>query len=404
MTPPTNPQVTRPPIQQLSDALWVGVPLVVRRFSAGLAVAAVDGLHLAVRPLIGLISVPTALAFGVIVGVFHPGFEQVFTEALWLLVLVALVGAISGTLGLYFTVGFAIGDLILGEHPLWGSTYQTTALDIVAMHGSWLLSYMVLALLAVGVPIAAKSLASEFSLPQSVVRPVRGLVAVSAVVGVTALLVFVWVQSAPLLVRPIFVWSGQAPTVSAISPLQVHGGLIVAAAAGGAFVRVLVLLILANQAHTAMQGGHAPAGARLIALEQRFRTTVEVRPLLSRLPLAVRLIGRAFLLTVLLSGLLSAYWQALLTFLVLLVAQVVVSPLMPIGLGVLSRVLARVPRLVRLVVALVPVYLLGTFIFDYFLERGTTSFIPFLVVTMISAVLMTLLSPNPPADEQEGAS
>ena len=72
-----------------------------RRTSAGLAVSTVDGLHLAVRPAIGLLSVPAALAGGFVVGARHPGFADVFTEPLWLLAGLAFLGAVSGTLGLY---------------------------------------------------------------------------------------------------------------------------------------------------------------------------------------------------------------------------------------------------------------------------------------------------------------
>ncbi|HEU0128275.1 MAG TPA: hypothetical protein VFQ48_06685 [Pseudonocardiaceae bacterium] len=397
-----SPLATPPLVQQLCDAFWVGVPLRARRLSAVLAVATVDGLHLAVRPVIGAVSVPAALVFGMIVGMLHPGFENVFTEALWLLLLVAFGGAISGTLGLYFTVGFALGDLILGDHAVWDFLYPSTVLDVPAKYGSLLLSYGVLALLAVGVPIATKSLAAEFSLPPAIGRPLRGMVAVVAVVGITALLAFVWVQSAPILVRPIFLWAGSPPTAAAISPLQENGGVLVAAAACGALVRAVMLLVLANLASVAEQHGPATVGTRLIALEQRFHTTVPVLPLLSRLPLVLRLAGRVLLLTALLSGMFAEYWQAALTFLVLLGAQLLVSPLMPIRLAPFSDFLLRVPRLIRLLVALVPVYLFGAVIFEFFLDRGTTSFVPFLVVTMISVVLMILLFPRPPAGKLGG--
>lgn len=371
----------------------MGVPLGTRRFSGWLAVSTVDGLHLAVQPVIGLLSVPAALGAGVVVGAQHPGFEDVFTESLWLLIGLAFVGAVSGTVGLYFTVGFALGDLVLGEHPLWSFAFrEDEAIELAAKYGSWLLSYGVMAMLAVGVPIAAKSLAAEFSLPARVGREVRGLVAVVSVVGITALLVFVWLQSAPLLVRPVFVWAQALPTVPAIFPLQEEGGSVVAAGALGALVRVAVLLGLANLASKVVRGGHAPAGARLLALEHRFDTAEPVRPLLSRAPLPLRLAWRALFMTVLLSGLFAEYWQAWLTFGVLLVAQLLVTPLTSIG--PFNRFLHRVPRLVRLVAALLPAFLFGTVIFEYFLRQGTQSFVPFLVVTLISAVLMMVLLPG----------
>lgn len=400
---PKNPAVPPPtPVQRLSDALWIGVPLHARRFSAWLAVSTVDGLHLAVRPVVGLLSVPAALGAGAVVGAQHPGFEDIFTESLWLLVAVAFAGAVSGTIGLYFTLGFAVGDLLLGDHPLWNFSFRNDeALELAAQYGSWLLSYAVLAMLAVGVPIAAKSLAAEFSLPAKAGRAVRGTLALIAVIGITALLVFVWIQSAPLLVRPVFVWADVVPTVPAIAPLQEDGGLVVAAGALGALVRVTVLLALAGRASTAIRGGHAPAGARLLALERRFDTAEPVRPLLSRAPAPLRLAGRALVMTTLLAGLFAELWQAALTFGVLVTAQLLVTPLT--NLVPVNRFLHRIPRLVRLGLAVVPALLLGTAIFEHFLRQGTTSFVPFLVVTLISAVLMMLLLPANRAEQRKVA-
>jgi hypothetical protein len=381
----------------------VGIPLLARRISAGLAVSTVDGLHLAVRPVIGLLSVPAALAGGVTVGARHPGFEVVFTESLWLLVGLAFLGAVSGTLGLYFTVGFAAGDLMFGEHPMWPDFLREDGSQLAAKYGSWLLSYALMAMLAVGVAIAAKALAAEFSLPARVSRAVRGALALILVVGITALLVFVWTLSAPLLIRPVFVWAGLLPTVQAITPLQEQSLPIVAAGAGGALVRVVILLALAGRASMSARGGHAPTGARLLALERRFDTAQPVRPLLSRVPLLLRLAGRSLLLTALLSGVLADYTQAAIAFGVLLVAQILMSPLIPINLGPVSRFLHRIPRLIRLAVALVPVSVFGTAIFDRFLQEGTTSFVPFLVVTLGTAVLMLLLMPHRRADRREPA-
>jgi hypothetical protein len=112
------------------------------------------------------------------------------------------------------------------------------------------------------------------------------------------------------------------------------------------------------------------------------------------MPLVLRLAGRAALLTLLLSGLFAAYWQAAVTFLVLLGAQALASPLVPIRMGGFGRLIGRIPRLVRLLVVVVPVYLLGVPVLNFFLDRGETSFIPFLLITIVAAVLMTLLSPT----------
>ena len=93
--------------------------------------------------------------------------------------------------------------------------------------------------------------------------------------------------------------------------------------------------------------------------------------------------------------------QAALTFGVLVTAQLLVTPLT--NLVPVNRFLHRIPRLVRLGLAVVPALLLGTAIFEHFLRQGTTSFVPFLVVTLISAVLMMLLLPANRAEQRKVA-
>ncbi|HLL65742.1 MAG TPA: hypothetical protein VK453_08330 [Micromonosporaceae bacterium] len=397
----TAPLTSHPsPWTRISDALWVGLPLRVRRISAGLAVATVDGLYLAARPLIGLLAPIVAFVGGFVVGAFHPGFDIIFTEALWLLMLVAAIGAASGAVGLYLTVGFALGDLTLGDHP--SRTYQsyvTSPVEAFAgQYGSLLLSYLLLAMLAVGVPIAAKSLAAEFMLPTSTPRALRAIVAIVTVIATTGLLVYVWLQSTPLLVRPVFVWTGTQPTVEAMAPAQQSGAWVITFAVLAGTARSVVQLTSA--ANMGGAGADPAAGTRLPGrmdeLEARFRTAQPVVPLLSRLPLPARLVIRAAFLTLILSGLYAAYWHALLTFVVLLAAQFLAAFLGTRAPAGYARRMNRVPRLIRLLLVIVPVYLVGTLVMGYFLRRAPLSFLPFLILTILSAVLMSLLSPARP--------
>ena len=51
---------------------------------------------------------------------------------------------------------------------------------------------------------------------------------------------YIWVSSAPLLIRPVFVWAGSSPTVDAVAPLQEQGIWLVNVLALGAIGRVLL--------------------------------------------------------------------------------------------------------------------------------------------------------------------
>lgn len=387
MTTP-SPPYQAPPLVRIADLIWVSLPLRLRRFSGGLAVAGVDGLYIAARPALGAFAPIAAAGGGFLVGALHPGFEVVPTEALWLIVLIAVVGTLSGALGLYLTVGYAAGDLMLGEHPAWRFA-DDDVMGLLARYGSVAVLYLLVAMLAVGVPVAAKSLAAEFMLPPTMPRPLRGAVGLAAMVAITGLLVFVWTQSAPLLVRPVFVWLDLIPTVAAIEPVQEDGAIIVVFA---------VLAAVARAAIQAFMAGTVGRRNRMAELEERFRAAGPIEPLLSRSPLVLRLVLRAGLLTLVLSGLFAAYWQAGLTFLVLLGAQALGTTLSVRALAGYARAMNRVPRLIRLLIVVVPVYLLGSVVLGYFLRRGAESFLPFLTLTVVSAVLMSLLSPPRPEE------
>lgn len=380
-------------IARLTDGIWVGIPLALRRFSTGLAVSSVDGLYLAARPLPGLIGPPLMLFAGFIIGAFHPGFEYVFTEALWVLLFVAAVGAISGALGLYLTAGFVLGDLGVGDHPQWERFGPFDTFNGPAQYGSMLITYALFAMLAVGVPVAAKTFAAEFRMPAQTPRVLRTLVGLGALVIISGLLVWVWTQSAPLLVRPVFVWADFRPTVAAMFTTQEQGAGIVAVAVVATIARGALQAALASPIGT----GQSADSDRMTYLENRFRTDERVVPLLSRMPLVLRLLVRAAVLTAVLAGLYAAYWQAVLTFVVLAFAQFITSPLLPLNLGTYARLINKVPRIIRLLIVMVPVYLLGALILPMFLRQE--SFLPFLVLALVAAVLMTLLSPH--AREEE---
>lgn len=390
MTSPPPPAPASPSAP-ITDAIWVGVPLALRRFSGPLAVSTVDGLYLAAQPLLGLLTPLAALAAGLLAGVMQPGYTYVFTESLWLLLAIAAVGALSGALGSYLTAGFVIGDLFLAEHPQWSHFGTEEPLTILARYGSLLLSYALFAMLAVGVPIAAKSFAAEFSLPPSVPRAIRALVGLGALIGITALLVWVWTQSAPLLVRPVFTWSPRiTPTVDAMITTQESGHLIVLTAVLATLLRAFVQLGLTRPT--------GPGPARMTFLEGRFRTQERVVPLMSRMPFVIRALLRAVVLTALLSGLYAAWWQAFLTFALLLAVQLVTGALARVSFGAYARFMQRIPRFFRLLLAMAVVYAVGAMVVPLFLDGQ--SFFPFLLLATLAAILTTLLTPAPRPEDR----
>ncbi|WP_162907370.1 hypothetical protein, partial [Allorhizocola rhizosphaerae] len=331
----------------VTNAVWAGVPLAVRRVSRGLAVAASDGIWLASWPWVGLIAPIVGLAAGVFVGAVHPGFEVLFIEALWLLIGIAVVGALSGAVGLYLTIGFVIGDLAFADSPLWTMRLQ----------------YLPLLLLAVGVPLAAKSLAAELRLPESVPGVLRAVVGLGAFVLITGLLVYAWVKAVPLVLRPVHVWAGELPP----QPVILNGRWVVIAA---------------------MVAAAGRAVAQALVKTPDFPRVRPVVPLWDRVPVVVKLVLRAALVTVLLAGLYENVVHAVLAFVVVLAAQFVATMLRARGQRGYG-----IPRVARVAIAVVPVYLVGMWMLPLFIERRATSFVPMLLLALIAAVLLSVVNP-----------
>jgi hypothetical protein len=368
-------------MNRLTEAIWVDFPLFLRRISAGLAVATTDGLYLAAIPVVGLLAPILALAAGVWIGINHPGFNKVFTESLPLLSLVAAVGAASGACGFYLAIGFALGNL--QNLPNIPSRYLWTS-DLT-FYGSFALIYLLFAFLSVGVPIAAKSLAADFILPDRVPRWIRALVALSALIGLNALLVFVWAMSAPLLIRPLYTAGGFYPDWEPYVPLQKNWPTIMLAAACAAAARAVIQVALASR-----QGFLSD---RLTRFENRFRKSNRVKPLLVRIPIIIRLVARAAFFTALMTGIFSSIGQAMAAFGVLLAAQILTSALLLSGRGIYGRFILKIPRIVRIGALAVAMYFAGQYVLSNNIASGPESFTPFVILTVISAVLSIVLFP-----------
>ncbi|MBV9409072.1 MAG: hypothetical protein JO164_09615 [Candidatus Eremiobacteraeota bacterium] len=268
---------------------WVLVPAWAARLSRALAYAIGDGAELAAIPLAGLLLPPAAFVVGFLCARLVPGTDSAFTGALALTCAMLVVGAICGGAGWWCVVGFALGDATSGHHPfLQGPVNAVVALAV---------SYALLFALVVGVPRLARALAASLT-PRAWVIP-RALLA--AVFG--AGLAYTWAQSAPILIRPLFMLSHEQPSSEMIQPTQAHPGAyaLVAALAIGIFALLRAPLAASPAgAHWILAGARARAAAANVVLPW---------PLVAAL--------RALATTIFLAGLSSGLVESVAMFVVL---------------------------------------------------------------------------------------
>jgi len=80
-----------------------------------------------------------------------------------------------------------------------------------------LISYALLAILAVALPRASRTLVADLSQVERLPAPLAFAVAAVLTAVAAALLVSLWTQTAAVLVRPVFTWTGDEPTVQAVA-------------------------------------------------------------------------------------------------------------------------------------------------------------------------------------------
>src|SRR5688572_14596195 len=228
----------------LVDLLWLRVPLLARRVTGALSEPLVDGQYLvAWRPLAAA-APPLALALGFWIGSTHWTYRAVFTESLSLLMLAVVVGVASSYLGVLFVLGFAMGDYLLMTSGGVVARGSGLALHLPMVRLALFIEYGLLALLVVSVPMGAKALMAQLRLPRLVARYTAGryanvllfAIGFPALVGVAT---YLWQQSWPLLIRPVYTWSGGQPTSTAMVALQRTGLTLAHTAATAALARVI---------------------------------------------------------------------------------------------------------------------------------------------------------------------
>jgi hypothetical protein len=334
-----------------------------------------EGLYLVVFPPVAAFAPLMALLIGLVAGWQRLGAEVVFTQSAIILLLAVVFGFIGGQLGFMFVAGYALADFTLYANPM--SPYEVGGQ--IRFRVALLITYAALIVLAAGIPLFVRLLRAQMPPLERISADL--LVVVDVVLSgiLSALFVFAYLQALAVIIRPLYTWQGQSPTVDAMILVQNWGWVFALIALIITAVRVLV------------EYGVAAIDSQMIEEFARPLTQAERSSLGERLPTLAKVIVQAVLATLFLSGMLDAWYLALILF----VALLAIESARRIGakrIGVWPQIMRRIPANLRMAAAFGAAYLLSAFV----LAGGVygSSFRPLVWALIISLTCVALVFPE----------
>lgn len=295
-----------------------------------------------------------------------------FTDALALMLVPLVLGLLAPSLGVLFVLTYCLLDLILSIHL----PYAALAGRLVEYWLIWLL-VVEIALVNRGVLRAMRARLGN--------EAVGLLVGAGAAACVSGVLVYIWVQATPLLIRPFFTWGrlNGVPTVEAIVVLQTQGNTLVAAGAITALVSC-ALLRWAGRLGAKEDVVFGLVGERRGPARRGWAGWAFLRPVV----LAVLLVAA-------LGGMITTPFDAVLLFAALLAGWwlgMVVR-----RMSSLSRALGRIPLMLRFVLAFALSYVIALQLTSHAQQLGSalaslnSVFLPVVLATAVSLLLFGIL-------------
>lgn len=368
--------------ETLTNAWWVRLPQAVRRVALRPVLALVDGFFLTAWPRVAAALSTLSLLLGLLFGALHPGFDEVFSESWPVLILAVFLGVFSAHLGALFLAGFALGDFFL-FHTAWAHRGSLLS-GLINVRIPLLIEYALLAFMTTGIALATKSLLGQLRPPRRLPRQTHTLLAFGGHLGLTLLFVYLWMQVVPILVRPVFTWPGGSPSVAAMQILQQRGWPLLLVAALASVGRMALL----QRVH-----GQAALRARVDARERQLNQTPPLTPFTARLPLSVRVALTSIWSTLMLAGMLEAWWDGLILLVVITTLQLARARIVvPPAITAWARQIGRVPLPIRLAAGILITSLVARIALAPALAI-TNTFRPILLLTLFALFVFYLLDP-----------
>lgn len=377
-----------------TPATWwqVGLPRAAVRLSRGLGFCLADGHFLAAVPPVARWVPPALFALGVAAGALTLGYERVFTEALWIVLLAAAVGFLATQLGAAFVGGLALGDFVVGQRVWDVSTFRGAGVlddgllaGLIRVRVPMLIGYALLAGLAVYLPRLARLLIADVPGVHNLPRPAAFGVALALNGLVIAVATRLWAESTAVLVRPLFTWQDDSPSTPAVATLQARASWL-----------VLVALLATAGRCALLWWVYSDRGRieRVVAVEEAVAPGAGHTPWLERAGPVPTAVGAAALTTLVLAGVVESLWVAAVLFAVFATLRLLREGLIPPRLDGWRRTAARIPALIRLAVALLVVDTVRRL----FVDANDQTFTPLALSLALSVAVLYLLLPGAPAE------
>lgn len=376
-----------PATEEKLEQLWsVRLPNMLDPWAPQLADAFADGAWTAACRGLGAFAPLAGLAVGFLVPFVYPGVRYVYSESLVFMVLVIASAILSGPGGAMLLFGYVVGDLLGGT--LTRSYFGSSVEYFLRRGGSQLISYLLLAIPAVLVPLLARRIARQVPLDRLPSDPTIRLAARAGLYAAgCGALVYLWCQAMIVLIRPVFTWVNSQPTVEAIRYVQVWWDWLVTVGMLAAVARVMLEEVIARR---------SPRMAVVAELQrQRGMGNARRGELGRRLPVAVRIGIASLAVTLLLAGTYVSWADAVIVMVASVVLGVWHARLIIILPSGWTTVMHRVPALLRLVAAPLVGYVLANIVIGIFWR--TESFRPVMLGALLTLVVFHLFFPPRPA-------
>lgn len=257
---------------RLADFLWDRLPRAVERWSDLLGAALRDGSEITRWPQLAVLLPAAALMAGLVVGVARPASDDTYTySVLWVGPLLA-AATLGAAMGFWAWAGYAIGDFLFYHHAQFiaepiGHIWQ----EMIPL---FVIGNLLLFALLVAMPLAVSDLRRR-ALGRVREPKVRLAVGFAARVAAALVLSAIWVSSARVLIRPLFLWHAAAAPVAAIETLHANLVVLLVIALAGSIAREVVVQRSAPESALAgPEAAQGPSGAILVRARARPPTLV----------------------------------------------------------------------------------------------------------------------------------
>jgi hypothetical protein len=393
--PAPAPTAQQSPDERLEQIFYLRAPAWLDDWFPHIGNAMSDGAWTTAWRGVGAYAPVAGLAIGLLCRIIFPQILTTFSESLIFMMIVIAASLLSGTVGLGILAGYIIEDLIVGDRAGLYTSFNATdlgpgyaALGMAGVLGGKIVSYLLLSIPAVTLPLLVRNLAPSIKL-HTITDPNSRTFALAGLHGAIAgVLVFLWAQSVVVLLRPLFTWVGGAPTVQAISPVQTQWIYLVGVGAIAAAGRVLLQRKLAPT---------APRAAAATML-QRQRFTGEGQGILEKVPGLVRIVIPPVVIAMLLAGTYESWVDAIIVAVVVAVLGLWRSRLIriiPLP-SQWSLTIRRIPSLIRLAIAPFIGYWLSTLVLTPMWTNAAFGLRPVMIGSLLTLLVFYVLFPPLP--------